>query len=127
MCLCCTSSCPVILHLSPGNPYDASEEGKLIEFTCSKNNNYLLMDRAYEDDKTLALAKSYGFRTVVPPKKNRKLPWSFDKQLYKQRNNIERHFLRLIHLRKVFARYDKLDFIFISTISLTFIFDLLFM
>ena len=85
------------------------------------------MDRAYEDDKTLALAKSYGFRTVVPPKKNRKLPWSFDKQLYKQRNNIERHFLRLIHLRKVFARYDKLDFIFISTISLTFIFDLLFM
>ena len=27
------------------------------------------MDRAYEDDKTLALAKDHGFNTVVPPKK----------------------------------------------------------
>ncbi len=27
------------------------------------------MDRAYEDDKTLALAKNHGFKTVVPPKK----------------------------------------------------------
>ena len=30
------------------------------------------MDRAYEDDKTLALAKAYGFHTVILPKKNRK-------------------------------------------------------
>ncbi len=27
------------------------------------------MNRAYEDDKTLALAKNHGFKTVVPPKK----------------------------------------------------------
>ncbi|MBQ9491496.1 MAG: transposase [Firmicutes bacterium] len=40
---------------------------------------------------------------------------------------IERYFLRLKRLRKVFTRYDKLDSIFISTISLAFIFDLLFM
>ena len=32
------------------------------------------MDKACEDDKTLALAKTHGFKTVVPPKKNRKLP-----------------------------------------------------
>ena len=30
------------------------------------------MDRVYEDDKTLVLAKDHGFNTVVPPKKNRK-------------------------------------------------------
>ena len=74
------------------------------------------MERAYEDDKTLALAKSHGFFTVAPPQKNRKFPWFYDKKLYKQRNN-----------RKIFTRYDKLDSIFIYTISLTFIFDLLFM
>ena len=85
------------------------------------------MDRAYEDDKTIALAKAHGFHQVVPPKKNRKLPWLYDKQLYKQRNLIERFFLRLKRFRKVFTRYDKLDSIFISTISLAFIFDLLFM
>ncbi len=27
------------------------------------------MDKAYEDDKTLVLAKDHGFKTVVPPKK----------------------------------------------------------
>ena len=27
------------------------------------------MDKACEDDKTLALAKTHGFKTVVPPKK----------------------------------------------------------
>ena len=32
------------------------------------------MDRAYEDDKNIALAKVNGFHTVVPPKKNRKPP-----------------------------------------------------
>lgn len=48
------------------------------------------MDRAYEDDKTIALAKAHGFRPVVPPKKNRKLLWLYDKQLYKQQNLIKR-------------------------------------
>ena len=64
--LCCTSSCPVVFRLSPGNSHDAPEGRKLIESIYSKNNNYLLMDRAYEDDKTLALAKNHGFKTVVP-------------------------------------------------------------
>ena len=69
--LCCTSSCPVVFRLSPGNSHDAPEGRKLIESIYSKNNNYLLMNRAYEDDKALALAlaKNHGFKTVVPPKK----------------------------------------------------------
>lgn len=85
------------------------------------------MDRAYEDDKTIALAKAHGFRPVVFPKKNRKLLWLYDKQLYKQQNLIKRFFIRLKPFRKVFTRYDKLDSISISTISLAFIFDSLFM
>ena len=85
------------------------------------------MDRTYGNDKTIALAKAHGFHPVVPPKKNRKSPWFYDKQLYKQRNLIERFFFRLKRFRKVFTRYDKLDSIFISLISLAFIFDSLFM
>ena len=59
----------MVFRLPPGNAHDAPEERRLIESIYSKNNNYLLMDRAYEDDKTLALAKNHGFKTVVPPKK----------------------------------------------------------
>ena len=115
--LCCTASRPVVFRLSPGNSHDAPEGRKLIESIYPKNNNYVLMDRAYEDDKTIALAKAHVFHPVVPPKKNRKLPWLYDKQLYKQRNLIERFFLRLKRFRKVFTRYDKLDSIFIPSLS----------
>ena len=83
------------------------------------------MDRAYKDDKTIALGKDHVFHALVPPKNNRKFPWLYDKQLYKQRNIIERYFLCLKRFRKVFTRYDKLGFISIT--SLSFIFDLLFM
>lgn len=67
------------------------------------------MDRAYEDDQTRALAEEQGFIPVVPPKKNRREPWNYDKELYKRRNEVERFFLRLKRFRKVFTRYDKLD------------------
>ena len=85
------------------------------------------MDRAYEDNKTRALAEKHGFNVVVPPKKNRKDPWEYDKELYKKRNQVERYFLRIKRFRKVFTRYDKLDSIFLSVIMLAMIFDALFM
>ena len=83
------------------------------------------MDRAYEDNKTRALAEEHGFNVVVPPKKNRKDPWEYDKELYKKRNQVERYFLRIKRFRKVFTRYDKLDSIFLSVIMLAMIFDAL--
>ncbi len=45
----------------------------------SKNNNYLLMAKADEYDKILALAKNHGFKTVVSPKKK---IVSYNKYLY---------------------------------------------
>lgn len=85
------------------------------------------MDRAYEDDKTRTLALRQGFIPVVPPKKNRKIPWEYDSELYKCRNEVERFFLRVKRFRKVFTRYDKLDVIYLSVVTLALIFDALFM
>ena len=42
---------------------------KMIGLIYPKNNNYLLVDKAYEDDKTIALAKAHGFITVLHLKK----------------------------------------------------------
>ena len=47
----------------------------------SEDDHDLLMDRAYEDNKTRALAEEHGFNVVVPPKKNRKDPWEYVKTL----------------------------------------------
>ena len=91
----------MILHLSSGNCHDAPEGRKFIESIFSDNEHYLFMDRAYEDDATRTLAVEQGFVPIVPPKKNRKESWVYDKELYKRRNEVERYFLRLKHFRKV--------------------------
>ena len=48
---------------------------------------------------------------VVPPKKNFKEQWAYDKE-HKKRNEVERFFRRLKRFRRIFTRYDKLDILF---------------
>jgi transposase len=76
------------------------------------------MDRAYEDGETRMRAFEWGYSPVVPPKKNRKHPWAYDKELYKQRNEVERMFRRLKGFRRIGTRYDKLDLLFSTFICL---------
>ena len=107
----------VILALSVGNCGDAQEGRALLrQLGPSDHPFYLLMDRAYEGDESTALAVALGYIPVVPPKSNRKNPWDYDKQLYKQRNQVERLFCRLKRFRRIFTRYDKLDTIFLPFI-----------
>lgn len=102
------------MHLSGGTKHDAPEGRTSIEKAGARFKGVpLLMDRAYEGDKTRALASSYSREPVAPPKKNRKEPWDYDEELYKRGNVIERLFHRLKEFRKVFTRYDKLDSIYL--------------
>ncbi len=89
------------------------------------DGKYMLMDRAYEGDETREMVRSLGLIPVVPPKKNRKKPWEYDKELYKQRNEVERAFLRLKRFRRIFTRYDKLDVIYMAFVLFALIVDLL--
>ena len=93
----------------------------------SQDKHILIADRAYEDKQTRRIMEEQGFIPVVPPKKNRKQSWKYDKELYKRRNEIEHYFCCLKRFRKIFTRYDKLDIIFISVIQLAMIFNALFM
>lgn len=93
----------------------------------SEDKHILIADRAYEDKQTRTIMNEQGFIPVIPPKKNRKQRWKYDKELYKRRNEIERYFCRLKRFRKVFTRYDKLDIMFNSVIRLAMIFDALLM
>lgn len=117
----------MIFRLSAGNKHDAPEGRKLIENFYSEDNHYLLMDRAYEDNATRELAIKQGFIPVVPPKRNRKGPWDYDKELYKHRNEVKRYFLRIKRFRRVFTRYDKLDVLYLSNLTMAMIFDAIFM
>jgi len=72
------------------------------------------MDKAYEGDETRQLVLDLGMVPVVPPKSNRLNPWSYNEELYKKRNEIERLFRRLKGFRRIFSRFEKLDVIFLA-------------
>jgi len=114
--------------LSAGQLHDAPQGRLLLETigTQKYQHNFtsvpLLMDRAYEDDKTRYTAQQLYFTPIVPPKKNRKDPWDYDKELYKLRNEIERLFRLLQGFRRVFCRFDKLDIMYSGFIMLALVF-----
>ena len=83
------------------------------------------MDRAYEGDKTREKARLAGLIPIVPPKKNRKEPWEYDKELYKRCNEVERFFRRIKDFRHIMTRYDKLDVVFSAFLSFLFVYLLL--
>ena len=72
------------------------------------------MDRAYEGEETRHLALALGVTPVVPPKRHRVAPWTYDRQLYRKRNEGERLFRRLKAFRRIFTRFDKLDVLFLG-------------
>lgn len=116
----------VIFALSPGESGDGSTRRALLQqLGPAKIPTKLLMDRAYEGDETRKMAENLGYIPVVPPKVNRKNPWAYDRELYKQRNQVKRIFRRLKRFRRIFTRYDKLDIIFLSFIHFAFVVDAL--
>jgi transposase len=70
------------------------------------------MDRASEGWETRRLAFEWGYGPVVPAKKNQKKLREYDKELYKQRNEVERMSRRLKGFRRIGTRYDKPDLMF---------------
>jgi len=112
-----------MFSLSAGQCHDAPQGRKLIEQMEPTEQCFLLMDRAYEDDLTRELSVKQGFTPVVPPKKNRKNPWDYDKEMYKRRNEVERLFRRIKRFRRVFTRYEKTDIMFIAFITIALIAD----
>ena len=67
----------------------------------------LLADRGYDADWFRLALLERGIAPCIPPKKNRKIQYEYDKQLYKQRHKIENMFGRLKDWRRISMRYDR--------------------
>ncbi len=59
-----------------------------------------------------------GKTPVIPPKRNRKAPRDWDRDLYKARHLIENFFARLKQFRAIATRYDKTARNFLAAIHL---------
>src|SRR3954454_3757438 len=68
----------------------------------------LIADKAFDSDERVLEPLADARKTVViPPRKTRKAPRAFDKDLYKARHLIENVFAKLKQFRAIATRYDK--------------------
>ncbi len=56
---------------------------------------HVLMDKGYDSDPLVAAIEKSGVKAVIPPRSNRKTPREYDREVYRDRNKIERLFGRL--------------------------------
>ena len=68
---------------------------------------HLLADKGYDSNAIVAKVKEQGAQAVIPPRKNRKEPRAYDKELYKLRHLVENAFLHLKRWRGIATRYAK--------------------
>jgi len=78
----------------------------------------LLADRGYDVNTLIELAQSVGMEIVIPPKRNRKVLRSYDKDLYKLRHLVENAFLLLKRWRGIATRYAKRSASFLAAVQI---------
>jgi putative transposase len=96
---------PVRLIGGPGQENDMARAQELI---CGLEAEHVIADKGYDAGSLVETVQDRGAEPVIPPRSCWKTPRSYDKDLYKERNKIERFFNRLKQFRRVATRYDKL-------------------
>ena len=83
---------PLRFILTGGHINDCTQAALLLE---NASAGAILADKGYDTDKILETIQQLGAVAVIPPKSNRKIQPEYNRELYKQRNLIERSFNRL--------------------------------
>lgn len=90
--------------MTPGNIHDCSKAEALLT---GIEVGAVIADKGYDSDEVVLLIESQGALAVIPPKANRKVSRDYDKELYKERNHVERFFNRIKQYRGLATRYEK--------------------
>jgi transposase len=64
-------------------------------------------DKGYSSKRVRLYLRIRGIGITIPHKSNEKHKGKFAKELYKQRNRVERFFNRLKQFRRIATRYEK--------------------
>ena len=78
----------------------------------------LLADRGYDADWFRNALLEKGITPCIPSRKTRKIPVTYDKELYKQRHKIENMFGRIKDWLRIAMRYDRCAHTFFSAICI---------
>jgi len=106
---------PLRFRLTAGPVADITQADALIE---GVEAQAVIGDKGYDAVALVARIEASGAQAVIPPRKNRIQQRSYDHDLYKDRNLIERFFNRLKQFRRIATRYEKLALNFLSMVNL---------
>ena len=78
----------------------------------------LVADKGYDSQALREWLVERGTEAVIPPRKNRKIQYDYDRAIYKQRNVVERMFCRFKDWRRIATRYDRCAHTFMAAITI---------
>ena len=96
---------PVRVLLTAGQASEYGQANALIE---NFDAEHVLADKGYDSDDFVQKITDMGAKAVIPPRKNRNDAREYDRELYKERNLVERLFQKLKHYRRIATRYERL-------------------
>ena len=107
---------PAGFLLTPGQACDLEGADALLP---ALDAPIVIADKGYDaDQRVLQPLAQAGKTAVIPPKANRKIKPSYDKDLYQARHLIENFFCKLKQFRAIATRYDKTARNFLAAVSL---------
>ncbi len=108
---------PLRFFLTEGQAHDSPPCRVLLQGL--QPGQFVLADKAYDADWIREIIYEQGATACIPPKSNRKCPAEYDRELYKQRNQVERFFGRIKRsFRSIATRYDKYSTNFMAMIKI---------
>jgi len=106
---------PVDFRITAGQTAEYAQAIHLLEV---RQAEAVIADKGYDSAEIVAKVERLGAVAIIPPRRHWKRPRRYDRELYKQRNRIERCFHRFKHLRRFSTRYCRTIEAFRSTTAL---------
>ena len=103
--VCDAKGRPCVLLLTPGNVHDC----KLAQLCIAAMpaSGELVADKDYDSQALRDWLNERGIEPVIPPRRNRKIQYGYDRAIYKQRSVIERMVCRFKDWRRIATRFDR--------------------
>ena len=106
---------PLRFLLSPGQAADITSAPSLIK---GYRGAALIADRAYDCDAFVEILSEGATEAVIPSRSNRKHQRVIDRNLYRDRNKVERFFAWVKLFRRIATRYEKTAISYLALVHL---------
>lgn len=90
--------------LSPGQEADITHADALLD---GATPEVVIADKGYDKQALVERIEGLGAEAVIPTQKNRKVQRDIDRDLYRERNVVERFWSKAKQFRRVATRYEK--------------------